>query len=112
MAAKYALEGLAAELGSVNVLRRTEKSGLGSAYRAGFAWGIEQGFDAFVERRSYPQTESDCGVAYGACHACLRVSLLLPSKHLFVASSLPFQLSLFQVLCFHHLNDLCQNRYL
>ena len=25
------------------------KSGLGSAYRAGFAWGLERGYDAFVE---------------------------------------------------------------
>ncbi len=28
---------------------RTGKSGLGSAYRAGFAWGLERGYDAFVE---------------------------------------------------------------
>ncbi len=25
------------------------KSGLGSAYRAGFAWGLERGWEAFVE---------------------------------------------------------------
>jgi dolichol-phosphate mannosyltransferase len=30
-------------------LCRSEKSGLGSAYRAGFAWGLERGWDAFVE---------------------------------------------------------------
>ena len=36
-------------LGSISLLRRTGKSGLGSAYRAGFAWGIERGFDALVE---------------------------------------------------------------
>ena len=42
-------EALAPELGEVSVLRRTAKSGLGSAYRAGFAWGLERGFDAFVE---------------------------------------------------------------
>jgi dolichol-phosphate mannosyltransferase len=36
-------------LGSINLLRRTQKDGLGSAYRAGFAWGLERGFDAFVE---------------------------------------------------------------
>jgi dolichol-phosphate mannosyltransferase len=42
-------EGLADELGSVAVLRRPSKSGLGSAYRAGFAWGLERGWDAFVE---------------------------------------------------------------
>lgn len=37
------------ELGAIEVLRRTGKQGLGSAYRAGFAWGLERGFDAFVE---------------------------------------------------------------
>jgi dolichol-phosphate mannosyltransferase len=36
-------------LGGIHVLRRSEKAGLGGAYRAGFAWGIEQGFDHFVE---------------------------------------------------------------
>lgn len=38
-----------AELGDVEVLERAEKSGLGSAYRTGFRWGLERGFDAFVE---------------------------------------------------------------
>lgn len=37
------------ELGAIEVLRRTGKQGLGSAYRAGFAWGLEREFDAFVE---------------------------------------------------------------
>jgi len=35
--------------GTVRVLRRSEKSGLGSAYRAGFQWGISRGHDALVE---------------------------------------------------------------
>lgn len=34
---------------SVHVLRRPGKAGLGSAYRAGFAWGAEAGFDVMVE---------------------------------------------------------------
>ena len=42
-------EKVAAELGDIHVLRRTAKSGLGSAYRAGFAWGLERGYDACVE---------------------------------------------------------------
>jgi dolichol-phosphate mannosyltransferase len=42
-------EKLGAELGSIEVLRRSAKSGLGSAYRAGFAWGLERGWEAFVE---------------------------------------------------------------
>ncbi len=42
-------EALALELANITVLHRTEKNGLGSAYRAGFAWGLERGYDAFVE---------------------------------------------------------------
>ena len=33
----------------VNVMHRSGKQGLGSAYRAGFAWGIERGYDVLVE---------------------------------------------------------------
>ena len=33
----------------LHLLRRNEKSGLGSAYRAGFGWGLERGYDAFIE---------------------------------------------------------------
>jgi dolichol-phosphate mannosyltransferase len=36
-------------LGSIHVLHRAGKGGLGSAYRDGFTWGLERGFDAFVE---------------------------------------------------------------
>ena len=42
-------EELAAELGGVSVLRRQSKDGLGAAYRAGFSWGIERGFEVLVE---------------------------------------------------------------
>lgn len=42
-------QSVADELGSIEVLRRARKSGLGGAYRAGFAWGLERGFDHFVE---------------------------------------------------------------
>jgi dolichol-phosphate mannosyltransferase len=37
------------ELGQVEVLERNSKSGLGRAYRAGFAWGLEHGYDHVVE---------------------------------------------------------------
>ncbi len=37
------------EIGAVDVLRRSAKAGLGSAYRAGFAWGLERGWDVMVE---------------------------------------------------------------
>jgi dolichol-phosphate mannosyltransferase len=40
---------VAAERPGVQILERAAKSGLGSAYRAGFAWGLEHGYDAFVE---------------------------------------------------------------
>lgn len=40
---------LADEIGHLEVLERNEKSGLGSAYRAGFRWGLERGYEAFVE---------------------------------------------------------------
>lgn len=36
-------------LGHIDVLRRPEKQGLGVAYRAGFAVGIERGYDRFVQ---------------------------------------------------------------
>jgi dolichol-phosphate mannosyltransferase len=42
-------EKFGAELGHIEVLRRPSKAGLGSAYRAGFKWGLERGWDAFVE---------------------------------------------------------------
>ncbi|MBO0887289.1 MAG: polyprenol monophosphomannose synthase, partial [Acidimicrobiales bacterium] len=36
-------------LGGVDVLGRDRKAGLGSAYRAGFAWGLERGFEVLLE---------------------------------------------------------------
>jgi dolichol-phosphate mannosyltransferase len=42
-------EKTGAEVGNVEVLQRPAKSGLGSAYRYGFTWGLERGWDAFVE---------------------------------------------------------------
>ncbi|MHB8682185.1 MAG: polyprenol monophosphomannose synthase [Acidimicrobiales bacterium] len=40
------------ELGNIEVLRRPAKSGLGSAYRAGFGWGLEHGWDVMIEMDS------------------------------------------------------------
>jgi glycosyltransferase involved in cell wall biosynthesis len=40
---------VAAARGHIDVLRRDSKSGLGDAYRAGFAWGLAHGYDIFVE---------------------------------------------------------------
>lgn len=45
-------EGLSDELGSVEVMRRPSKSGLGSAYRDGFRRGLAEGFDILIEMDS------------------------------------------------------------
>lgn len=37
------------KLGYIEVLRRPGKSGLGSAYREGFEWGLAQGFEVLIE---------------------------------------------------------------
>lgn len=42
-------EELAAELGRMDVMHRAGKNGLGSAYVAGFGWGLERGFEVLVE---------------------------------------------------------------
>lgn len=42
-------ERVGKELGDVELMRRSAKSGLGSAYRAGFAWGMEHGWDVMIE---------------------------------------------------------------
>jgi dolichol-phosphate mannosyltransferase len=42
-------EKLGEELSGIEVMRREAKSGLGSAYRAGFRWGLDHGFDACIE---------------------------------------------------------------
>jgi dolichol-phosphate mannosyltransferase len=39
----------AAELGQIEVLQREAKTGLGNAYRAGFRWGLERGYDVIVQ---------------------------------------------------------------
>ena len=44
--------GWGAERGGLDVLRRASKSGLGSAYRAGFRWGLDSGFDVLIEMDS------------------------------------------------------------
>ena len=42
-------EAVGTEIGRVDVLRRGAKSGLGSAYRAGFRIGLVEGYDVMVE---------------------------------------------------------------
>lgn len=45
-------DALGGELGQIQVMRRTEKNGLGAAYRAVFAWGLDRGYEAMVEMDS------------------------------------------------------------
>ena len=52
-------ERIGKELGNVEVLRRHEKAGLGSAYRAGFRWGLDRGFDVCVEMDADLQHEPE-----------------------------------------------------
>src|SRR5271166_2844061 len=49
--AKIALDA-GERLGNVDVLSRAGKLGLGSAYRDGFRWGLDRGYDALVEMDS------------------------------------------------------------
>jgi dolichol-phosphate mannosyltransferase len=42
-------DSLGRELGQIELLRRSGKSGLGSAYRAGFRWGLDHQYDACIE---------------------------------------------------------------
>jgi len=42
-------EAAGAEFGGIEVLRRPGKTGLGSAYRHGFRWGLARDFDVMVE---------------------------------------------------------------
>ena len=43
------IESLQKKFSNLHLLTRVEKSGLGGAYRVGFAWGIEKGFDEIIE---------------------------------------------------------------
>ncbi|MCU1498681.1 MAG: hypothetical protein JWM47_2634 [Acidimicrobiales bacterium] len=42
-------EKTAAELGQISVLHRQAKQGLGAAYREGFGWALDQGYDIVVQ---------------------------------------------------------------
>jgi dolichol-phosphate mannosyltransferase len=45
-------ETVGRELGRIAVLRRPAPTGLGNAYRAGFRWGLERGYEVLVEMDS------------------------------------------------------------
>jgi dolichol-phosphate mannosyltransferase len=43
------VKSVAVDLPDVHLLTRAGKGGLGSAYRAGFEWGLQEGYDALIE---------------------------------------------------------------
>jgi dolichol-phosphate mannosyltransferase len=58
--AKVANEVAAEYPGRVHVMNRPHKSGLGVAYRAGFAWALERGYEVIVQMdadRSHPSDQ-------------------------------------------------------
>lgn len=46
------VEECAQRLGQIHLLSRAVKNGLGNAYKAGFAWGLERGYEALCEMDS------------------------------------------------------------
>ena len=46
------VRAMTSEIGDVDILSRPRKSGLGSAYRDGFKWGRQRGFDVLMEMDS------------------------------------------------------------
>lgn len=61
-------EAVEAEVGGVTVMRRTRKSGLGEAYRAGFRWGLDRGFEALIEM--------DADLSHDPCEIPVLIGLL------------------------------------
>lgn len=54
---------------SLNILERKEKSGLGSAYIAGFNWSLDKGYDYIVEMDAdFSHNPEDLPRLYAACH--------------------------------------------
>ncbi|NNE72320.1 MAG: polyprenol monophosphomannose synthase [Acidimicrobiales bacterium] len=74
-------EQLAEELGSIEVMRRDGKQGLGSAYRAGFRHGIDAGFDAMVEMDSDLQHDPEA-LPYLLAAAADGASLTIGSRYI------------------------------
>ena len=91
--------------GQLDILTRPGKLGLGSAYRDGFAWGLDRGYDAFVEMDSdfshdpddLPSIVAPLGEGYDVCIGSRYVAggsipnWSLPRRLLFsgVATSMP-----------------------
>lgn len=72
-------ERLAADDPRVCVLHRRAKSGLGSAYREGFRWGMERGHDVFVEMDA--DLSHDPGDVPRLLHALRGADLVIGSRY-------------------------------
>lgn len=70
------VEQIAAELGQISVLRQPVRNGLGGAYRAGFAQGLEQGYDVLVEMDAdLSHDAADLPALIGAATAGARLAI-------------------------------------
>jgi len=55
-------------LNSLNILERREKSGLGSAYMAGFNWSLDKGYEYIIEMDAdFSHNPNDLPKLYKAC---------------------------------------------
>jgi dolichol-phosphate mannosyltransferase len=72
-------DGIAERDAQVHVLHRTAKSGLGAAYRAGFRWGLDQGFEHFCEMDA--DLSHDPAVLPSLVHALGGADLVIGSRY-------------------------------
>jgi cellulose synthase/poly-beta-1,6-N-acetylglucosamine synthase-like glycosyltransferase len=68
----------AADRAHVHVMHRTAKDGLGAAYLAAFAWGLEQGYSVLVEMFSCPARYKVCNDVMPAALRMLRMPRIFP----------------------------------
>ncbi|HVM20142.1 MAG TPA: polyprenol monophosphomannose synthase [Egibacteraceae bacterium] len=71
---------LAARHAHVDVLHRNAKGGLGGAYRAGFAWGMQRDFDVFCEMDA--DLSHDPGDVPRLLHALRGADLVIGSRYI------------------------------
>jgi dolichol-phosphate mannosyltransferase len=72
-------EKIGEELGRVEVMWRDRRRGLGDAYRVGFAWGLDHGFDVLVEMDS--DLSHDPAVLPGLLAALADYDLVIGSRY-------------------------------
>ncbi len=65
---------------ALSLLERASKSGLGSAYRTGFAWGIERGYEELIEM------DADLSHRVRDLHTMIEAKQLQPNTDLVIGS--------------------------